>query len=221
MNQRYSDKASIDFLFLTITCSITCSTYFLFFLPWNFQNEQESANTLDETVTEETPLSPKQSLHNAFTIKDLSSLVNNLEAEITLNEQHLKDENDKRYMFKVSDKFTKYQNTDSMSIFRFFSSSSTNRLMIVVVLTIMMNLFVHFYRCLPNVEYLLNWWHNNYQHHESLSIVSVEMAIVAIKSHTKKLHKKLRAANAERDVTNMQRKNDEIENILKLKWENE
>lgn len=60
---------------------------------------------MDETVTEETDLSPKQSLHNAFTIKDLSSLVTNLEAEITLNEQHLKDENDKRYMFKVSNEF--------------------------------------------------------------------------------------------------------------------
>lgn len=75
--------------------------HILFFL--RLQTEQEPANTLDVTVTEETPLSPKQSLDNAFTIKDLSSLVNNLEAEITLNEQHLKDENDKRYRFNVSD----------------------------------------------------------------------------------------------------------------------
>lgn len=67
-----------------------------------FQSGQEAINTLDESVTEETPLSPRQSLDNAFTIKDLSSLLKNLEAEIALNEQHLNDENDKRYMFKVS-----------------------------------------------------------------------------------------------------------------------
>ncbi|XP_031641210.1 ubiquitin carboxyl-terminal hydrolase calypso [Contarinia nasturtii] len=63
----------------------------------------QETSALDETVTEETPLSPKQSLDNAFTIKDLSSLLKNLEAEIALNEQHLNDENDKRYMFKVDD----------------------------------------------------------------------------------------------------------------------
>lgn len=49
----------------------------------------------------EVTTSPKQSLENAFTIKDLNSLLKNLEAEIALNEQHLNDENDKRYMFKV------------------------------------------------------------------------------------------------------------------------
>lgn len=69
---------------------------------FGFQSGQETTNTLDESTTEETPLSPKQSLDNAFTIKDLSSLLKNLEAEIALNEQHLNDENDKRYMFKVS-----------------------------------------------------------------------------------------------------------------------
>lgn len=75
--------------------------YFFFSIRYFFQAVQEAAGTLDETVTEETPLSPKQSLDNAFTIKDLSSLLKNLEAEIALNEQHLNDENDKRYMFKV------------------------------------------------------------------------------------------------------------------------
>lgn len=67
-----------------------------------FQSAQESSSAVDESLTEETPLSPKQSLDNAFTIKDLSSLLKNLEAEIALNEQHINDENDKRYMFKVS-----------------------------------------------------------------------------------------------------------------------
>lgn len=42
-------------------------------------------------------------MENAFTIKDLSSLLKNLESEIALNEQLLNDENDKRYMFKVDD----------------------------------------------------------------------------------------------------------------------
>lgn len=40
---------------------------------------------------------------NAFTIRDLNSLLKNLESEISLNEQNLNDENDKRYMFKVDD----------------------------------------------------------------------------------------------------------------------
>lgn len=51
-------------------------------------------------------LSPVQSLDNAFTVKDLTSLLRNLEAEIVLNEQLLNDENDKRNMFKVMKKFT-------------------------------------------------------------------------------------------------------------------
>lgn len=40
---------------------------------------------------------------NAFTIRDMNSLLKNLESEIMLNEQNLNDENDKRYMFKVDD----------------------------------------------------------------------------------------------------------------------
>lgn len=67
------------------------------------QTETEPAADLgDELIPpEDTTASPKQSLENAFTIKDLSSLLKNLEAEIALNEQHLNDENDKRHMFKV------------------------------------------------------------------------------------------------------------------------
>lgn len=52
-------------------------------------------------MCEESATSPKQSTENAITIKDLSSLLKNLGAEIALYEQHLNDENDKRYMFKV------------------------------------------------------------------------------------------------------------------------
>ncbi|XP_018785042.1 PREDICTED: ubiquitin carboxyl-terminal hydrolase calypso [Bactrocera latifrons] len=40
---------------------------------------------------------------NAFTIRDLQSLLKNLDAEISISEQQLNDENDKRYMFKVDD----------------------------------------------------------------------------------------------------------------------
>ncbi|XP_036344787.1 ubiquitin carboxyl-terminal hydrolase calypso [Rhagoletis pomonella] len=39
---------------------------------------------------------------NAFTIRDLQSLLKNLDTEIAICEQQLNDENDKRYMFKVS-----------------------------------------------------------------------------------------------------------------------
>lgn len=69
----------------------------------NQQDETEpEARSTDELIwPEEATASPKQSLENAFTIKDLSSLLKNLEAEIALNEQHLRDENEKREMFKV------------------------------------------------------------------------------------------------------------------------
>ncbi|XP_067629099.1 ubiquitin carboxyl-terminal hydrolase calypso isoform X2 [Eurosta solidaginis] len=40
---------------------------------------------------------------NAFTIRDLQSLLKNLHSEIAVSEQQLNDENDKRYMFKVDD----------------------------------------------------------------------------------------------------------------------
>lgn len=40
---------------------------------------------------------------NAFTIRDMNSLLKNLEAEILVNEQSLNDENEKRNMFKVDD----------------------------------------------------------------------------------------------------------------------
>lgn len=64
-------------------------------------SKNESGGSDDLILCDDNATSPKQSLDNAFTIKDLSSLLKNLESEISLNEQHLNDENDKRYMFKV------------------------------------------------------------------------------------------------------------------------
>lgn len=74
----------------------------------SMQNQTETTSTessdLKTSSTEEKAAAPKPSLEaNAFTIKDLSNLLKNLESEIALNEQHLNDENDKRYMFKVDD----------------------------------------------------------------------------------------------------------------------
>lgn len=46
--------------------------------------------------------SPLLEAPNAFTVRDLQSLLKNLDSEIAINEQHLNDENDLRYMFKVS-----------------------------------------------------------------------------------------------------------------------
>lgn len=40
---------------------------------------------------------------------DLNSLLKNLESEILVNEQNLNDENDKRYMFKVTTNHTQLQ----------------------------------------------------------------------------------------------------------------
>uniref|UniRef100_D3TLD5 Ubiquitin carboxyl-terminal hydrolase n=1 Tax=Glossina morsitans morsitans TaxID=37546 RepID=D3TLD5_GLOMM len=47
--------------------------------------------------------SPLLEAPNAFTVRDLQSLLKNLDSEIAINEQHLNDENDLRYMFKVDD----------------------------------------------------------------------------------------------------------------------
>lgn len=113
------------------------------------QNEQEPANASDETLTEETNTSP-------ISPKDLSSLVNNLEAEITLNEQHLKDENDKRYMFKVSNPINLFYQCVygvRIGVISIVFTLTKNRWMIVDELTIMTNSFVHFCQCLPNVAF--------------------------------------------------------------------
>lgn len=65
------------------------------------ENEPDGSSSDELISPDEATSSPKQSLENAFTIKDLTALLKNLEAEFALNQQHLKDENDKRRMFKV------------------------------------------------------------------------------------------------------------------------
>ncbi|CAD7089431.1 unnamed protein product [Hermetia illucens] len=65
-------------------------------------NEGESSQTKEEI--EDGNSSPTSLFEpNAFTARDLQSLLKNLESEILVNEQRLNDENDKRYMFKVDD----------------------------------------------------------------------------------------------------------------------
>lgn len=49
------------------------------------------------------PRHPEYQEQNAFPLRDLNTLLRNLESEIQINEQNLSDENDKRYMFKVDD----------------------------------------------------------------------------------------------------------------------
>lgn len=66
--------------------------------PSEMQNE--SCNLQSQTRSH----SPSHFLEasNAFTVRDLQSLLKNLDSEIVINEQHLNDENDRRYMFKVN-----------------------------------------------------------------------------------------------------------------------
>lgn len=60
-------------------------------------------NQSENTAVEPTDSVAKNFLEpNAFTIRDLTSLLKNLETEISLNEMNLNDENDKRFMFKVN-----------------------------------------------------------------------------------------------------------------------
>lgn len=60
--------------------------------------------TVSKTAAEERMPSANSFLEaNAFTIRDMNSLLKNLESEILVNEQNLNDENEKRNMFKVDD----------------------------------------------------------------------------------------------------------------------
>ncbi|XP_036227891.2 ubiquitin carboxyl-terminal hydrolase calypso isoform X2 [Bactrocera oleae] len=61
------------------------------------QLDMETTGTTEYKIS--SPPSPVLET-NAFTIRDLQSLLKNLDAEISISEQQLNDENDKRYMFK-------------------------------------------------------------------------------------------------------------------------
>ncbi|XP_055386808.1 ubiquitin carboxyl-terminal hydrolase calypso [Condylostylus longicornis] len=68
--------------------------------------EGKSNNTDTDDMRQEGNRSPSPTSlleSNAFTVRDLQNLLKNLDSEISVNEQHLNDENDKRYMFKVDD----------------------------------------------------------------------------------------------------------------------
>uniref|UniRef100_A0A1A9WHX2 Ubiquitin carboxyl-terminal hydrolase n=1 Tax=Glossina brevipalpis TaxID=37001 RepID=A0A1A9WHX2_9MUSC len=80
-------------------------------LKSNEDNLDNSATKTNENATElnwqqqqrSVSPSPLLEVSNAFTVRDLQSLLKNLDSEIAINEQHLNDENDRRYMFKVDD----------------------------------------------------------------------------------------------------------------------
>lgn len=65
----------------------------------NPQQQQAISLTTAPRPVSPSPVSLETS--NAFTVRDLQSLLKNLDSEIAINEQHLHDENDRRYMFKV------------------------------------------------------------------------------------------------------------------------
>lgn len=66
-------------------------------------NDDPSNDDKKDTNGDARSTSPSLLESNAFTARDLQSLLKNLDSEIAINEQHLNDENDKRYMFKVDD----------------------------------------------------------------------------------------------------------------------
>jgi len=66
-------------------------------------NEPNDSSGNKNDSSQKNPPSPQPlSEANAFTVRDLQSLLKNLDSEIAINEQHLNDENDRRYMFKVN-----------------------------------------------------------------------------------------------------------------------
>ncbi|XP_073844846.1 ubiquitin carboxyl-terminal hydrolase calypso [Musca autumnalis] len=70
-----------------------------------FKTEENGEQSTSQQQTQPRSVSPSPLLDasNAFTVRDLQSLLKNLDSEIAINEQHLNDENDRRYMFKVDD----------------------------------------------------------------------------------------------------------------------
>lgn len=66
-------------------------------------SDQSSSSSSMSSQIQQRNVSPSPLLDasNAFTVRDLQSLLKNLDSEIAINEQHLNDENDRRYMFKV------------------------------------------------------------------------------------------------------------------------
>ncbi|XP_005175507.1 ubiquitin carboxyl-terminal hydrolase calypso [Musca domestica] len=70
-----------------------------------FKTEEngEQATSQQQAQARSVSPSPLLDASNAFTVRDLQSLLKNLDSEIAINEQHLNDENDRRYMFKVDD----------------------------------------------------------------------------------------------------------------------
>lgn len=66
----------------------------------SMQSQCETPNDARKAEEGDTADEKKSS---AITVKELNTLLKNLETEIALNEQHLNDENEKRKMFKVDD----------------------------------------------------------------------------------------------------------------------
>ncbi|XP_013108708.1 ubiquitin carboxyl-terminal hydrolase calypso isoform X1 [Stomoxys calcitrans] len=67
------------------------------------KSEENGEQSQQQTQQRSVSPSPLLDASNAFTVRDLQSLLKNLDSEIAINEQHLNDENDRRYMFKVDD----------------------------------------------------------------------------------------------------------------------
>lgn len=67
-----------------------------------FQAETQNEGATSSAVETNDSVAKNFLEPNAFTIRDLTSLLKNLETEISLNEMNLNDENDKRFMFKVN-----------------------------------------------------------------------------------------------------------------------
>lgn len=61
------------------------------------------SNIFDDDISSHQHSDPSLLESSAFAPKDLLALLNNLESEIKITEQHLSDENDKRNMFKIDD----------------------------------------------------------------------------------------------------------------------
>lgn len=109
----------------------------------SLKSDENGEQTLTQQTQQRSVVSPSPLLDtsNAFTVRDLQSLLKNLDSEIAINEQHLNDENDRRYMFKVHRIVlsVSYLITNEIPIYC--------RLTIADVHIITTNLFVHSYLC--------------------------------------------------------------------------
>lgn len=109
------------------------------------QNQETQAPQLCDTTV---PYTAQQfQVPHAFAPQDLLALLKNLEAEISVCQASLRDENEKRKKYKVCGTHYDLSSPYLVEACLFTNGNVIHRLMIAGEFITMMNLSVHFYQC--------------------------------------------------------------------------